>query len=349
VSLAVRGGALAAAWYDTRDGNAEIYARKFALSDIRGSGDLRLTTTTPDSYEPDIVALGDGFAVAWYEKDREGHLAAQFGIWSDDGESIHAGLVSPTPLNTRNPVLVAADGRIFIAWIESDAAGHEHVWARWLSDEGAALGDPLLVRRVGATTWNLNAAIDPAGVAYLVFDAESGTRAEEIFAARIAERTVSIRQISADDGFASKYPDIAFVGDCMAVTWFDNRYGNNEVFFGVTGDSSYGNLERDALRVTVSDGDSIGAYITAGTDEFGLVWSDDEGGHYDVYFQVFDIEGRPRSEARRLSFGTLESLIPAVQSLPPGYAIVWNEVAGSEGGYHDESTGSEILFAFVGP
>ena len=82
VSLASWGDSvLALAWYDTRDGNAEIYVRF-----IEGAGrpidtDHRLTHTSDESYEPDIVALDGGVAIAWYEKSRSEALRARVCAW----------------------------------------------------------------------------------------------------------------------------------------------------------------------------------------------------------------------------------------------------------------------------
>src|SRR5262245_13636310 len=81
VSLAAWSDGLAIAWYDTRNGNAEVYVRTLD-GDGRDTGpELRLTTTDTESYEADIAPLPGAFAVAWYEKATDGAMRAQLGVW----------------------------------------------------------------------------------------------------------------------------------------------------------------------------------------------------------------------------------------------------------------------------
>src|SRR5262245_64016764 len=63
VSLAAWSDGLALAWYDTRDGNAEIYVRSLDAEGRESGPELRLTTTAAASYEADIAPLPDGFAI----------------------------------------------------------------------------------------------------------------------------------------------------------------------------------------------------------------------------------------------------------------------------------------------
>ena len=71
VSLATRADGFVVAWYDTRDGNAEVYVRYLDDAGRPVGSDRRLTSTGDQSYEPEIAALADGIAIAWYEKSRE--------------------------------------------------------------------------------------------------------------------------------------------------------------------------------------------------------------------------------------------------------------------------------------
>ena len=59
VSLAVWDDGLAVAWYDTRDGNAEVYVRRLDADGRKAGPELRLTTTEAESYEADIAPFTD--------------------------------------------------------------------------------------------------------------------------------------------------------------------------------------------------------------------------------------------------------------------------------------------------
>ncbi len=65
-TLATLPDGFAAAWYDTRDGNAEIYLRFLDRSGRPLGSELRLTDNPELSYEADIGLVDGSLAVAWY-------------------------------------------------------------------------------------------------------------------------------------------------------------------------------------------------------------------------------------------------------------------------------------------
>ena len=127
-ALTTTGDGFVAAWYDVRDGNGELYLRRI---DARGEpvgAEMRLTRHSAESYEPSLDAFDDGrLAIAWYDKDASGALAARVGVWTPDGANVWT---RPLPAPSRNPVLAVSDGTIVIAWVQQDAAAAdaEDVW-----------------------------------------------------------------------------------------------------------------------------------------------------------------------------------------------------------------------------
>ena len=80
-ALATGESGFAVAWYDTRDGNAEIYFRLLDANRRPVGAEHRLTQSPEASYEPSIDRLGDAFAVAWYEQAESGRPTAMLGAW----------------------------------------------------------------------------------------------------------------------------------------------------------------------------------------------------------------------------------------------------------------------------
>ena len=229
----------AVAWHDTRDGHPEIYAR---LLDVSGhpTGPPRRLTDTPNlSYEPQLADAGvSELVVAWYAVSPSGASVTHVGAWNLEGDASPRWvrtLSDPTRLG-RN-VIARVDGhRLFCAWIEKSEDNREAaVWAQWLDLDLA--GQPLAPAKrladAGPTTWNVNAAIDGDGRAWVVFDATAGTRTDEIFLVGTDVTSGSPVRLTGDDGVASKYPDLAFSAGTAALTWFDERDGNEEVYLAV--------------------------------------------------------------------------------------------------------------------
>ena len=231
----------------------------------------------------------------------------------------------------RNPVVLPSGDGVFVAWLDRGPTG-AHVWGRSFDANGDALIEPTKIAEAGATTWNLNADRDGEGQIWLVFDAASKTRAAEIYLARLFDSGASLGiestvRVTGDDGAASAFPDIAVGKETLALTWFDERDGNNEVYLYTGPHSTLGEepVDDSAFRVTYGEGDSIGAYVAWNGAGYGLAWSDFESGSYDIFFRPFSKLGAPRGTARRMTRNSTASLIPAIQPHGKGFALVWNE------------------------
>jgi len=342
-SMAVLRDGFAVAWYDDRNGNPEIYMRLLDANGHPRSREYRLTNDPELSYEADISATPDGdLAIAWYERLLNGDLRARLGLFTETGEPRWTKIVSSPGRNGRNAVVRSQQNELFTAWIEDD-----DVFAQWWSIDGKALTSPRRLAAAGKTTWNLNATLDSEGIAWVVFDAKAGTRSDELFLARASRNNTEIVRVTSDDGFASKYPDLALNADRAALTWFDERDGNQEVYFfaGSRGELVE-NMERRSRRVTNTAGESIGAYIAWNGNRVGLAWCDKTPGQHEIYFETFDAMGLPLQEPQRLTYTRTESLIPAIKAIAGTFALVWNEYA-PKGPGHTTGARSEILFAYA--
>ena len=343
-ALAPDADGFAVAWYDTRDGNAEIYLR---LLDSTGhpSGPERRLTETPDaSYEASIQRLGDSFIIAWYEQTTEGRQTAMLGAWTRDGSRKWTQAIAP---GSRNPVIRAGGHTIVAAWIQAEDDGTENVWLGSWGEDGKEQGPRTQVGAVSKTTWNLNLDLN-GPEAWVVFDAATSTRSNELYVARVD--TAGVRgpeRVTRDDGATSKYPDVAFDGEGrVALTWYDMRDGNDEVylFVGRIADLQ-GELDDRARRITTTEGESIGAYVAWNAGRVGLAWSDKTPGAHEVYFQSFDNAGMPLGSVERVTRSETWSLVPAIQPWRKGFALAWTEYRPASSDIHD-GTG-EVAFTVV--
>jgi hypothetical protein len=341
-SLATLPDGFAVAWYDDRDGNPEIY---FRLINARGrpkGPEHRITNDPEFSYEPDIVAVENKLAIAWYERSVNGSRHTKLGMWSPSGEQQWAITVSSR--NARNILVRSYGQKLFCAWIEDDTPDRSAVWGGWWDLRGKALAPARRLAPASRTTWNLNAAVGQDGAMWVVFDAKVNTRSDELFLVREPDTGAEqVAHLSSDDGHSSKYPDLALNADAAALTWFDERDGNKEVylFAGRASELSAGS-EEHARRITKTPGESIGSYVAWNGARIGLAWCDNTAAQHEIYFQPFDISGVPLHDAVRITHSSNESLIPAIKSWLDRFVLVWNEYV-PRGPGHTPGGRSEIV------
>lgn len=332
-ALATDESGFAVTWYDTRDGNAEIYLRLLDASGRPAGAEHRLTQSPEASYEASIERLGDAFAIAWYEQAESGRPTAMLGAWGRDGVGKWVTVVAD---DARNPVIRTDGKTIVCAWIQADADGHEAVWLGAWDVNGQRSRAPARVGAASKNTWNLN--LDVRGSdAWVVFDAATSTRTSELFIGHVGPSGVSLAPLTRDDGAASKYPDLATDGEGrVALTWYDMRDGNDEIYLYVGRASDLdGEIDDRARRITTTDGESIGAYVTWNNGRVGLAWSDKTPGAHEIYFQTFDGGGMPLESARRLTRTNAWSLVPAIRPWRNGFALAWTEYLPASGEAHD--------------
>jgi len=354
-ALAATDTGFIASWYDTRDGNGEIYVRTVDGEGQPRGSETRLTSNPAESYEPSIAAFTGGrVAVGWYDKAADGTLTAKVGLWTAAGMNVWTNTL---PGGGRNPVLSVDRGQIVVAWIRPAVAGDgEEVWTAYWNDAGELIGMPRRIGMAHRTTWNVNLDVDDAGIAWVVWDAVWQTRASELFLARVTRDSlppeggshadVSVTRLTSDDGHESKYPDVAIRANDAALTWFDARDGNTEVylFAGPAGELT-SQLDDRAQRVTDTRGESIGAYLAWNGPRIGLAWCDDTVGQHEIYFQAFDRRGRAVAASRRVTDNSMSSLIPAIEPWRNGFALAWSEFVPATPGGHGGR--SEIAFVLV--
>ena len=353
-SLATFGDGLAVAWYDTRDGHGELYEQALD-ADARPYGEaVRLTTGRRDAYEPDIHAVegtgtGDGFVIAWYEKSDQGTFEPRLGFWSRNGAARWIKTLAP---HGRNTVARVHGELVFAAWVDDEVAPAAGLWTGWWNVHGETVVAPRRVADAGTTTYNLNAALRTGDgghglpVAFVVFDAIVRTKAEELYVVEDDGARAQVTRLTPDDGFASTYPDLALSGPRTALTWFDAKDGNEEVYLSVGTLQTL--LRPDALiasRITNTKGHSIGAYTAWNGDRLGLAWCDDTEAQPEVYFAEFSAAGTRRGEVQRLSNTLADSLIPAIHPWRSGFAVTWNEYQGTGG--HDGQGRSQVMLKLL--
>lgn len=324
VSLLTRAADLVMAWHGGSGAHSVV---QLQFLDARGKPTrppVVVSDGSRDAYEPDLQAFGDELLLGWYEKDDGGALQARVALLDRDGARRWERVLSGSGRNGRNTVVREVGGQIVTAWIESGTDVPPAIWTARLDANGTSLGVPRRAADASADTWNLNADADSSAL-YLVYDARLGTRAKEVQLLRIGAVDIAARTLTADDGWASVYPDLALQDGRAALSWCDDRDGNPEVYLavGLLQDWLEG-VTPQARRVTDSSGASMGTYLAWSGRDIAVVWSEQTHDGFAIELQRFDALGKPGRRGT-LSSGTAQSLTPAIRGWHDGFALAWND------------------------
>lgn len=327
VSLATGNQHSALAWHGGSAAHDVIYLQVLNQRG-RAIGEPRpITRGQSAAYEPDLQSFADGWLLSWYEQHpTEKTLIAWLAALDGAGELRWKQALSAPGSDGRSPVVRSSGAQIHVAWIETHAGEAPAVWIASFDHAGRRLAGPIRAADASTDTWNLNAAVDAAGNFHVVYDATLGTQGKELQLLRIAGDEVKQRRLSADDGHASVYPDIALSTDQAALTWFDSRDGNEEIYL-YTGALAtlFSDGDIAGQRITQTPGASSGAYLAWNGSRLGLAWCDNISNQNEIFFATFDSGGKPLVAARQLTRTAAQSAIPSIRPWGSGFAIAWNE------------------------
>jgi hypothetical protein len=345
VSLSVEGGQAALAWHGSRGGR-DVIALRWLDPEARGRGNEAVVTDGARyAYEPDLLLL-DGYPVlAWYEKADDGALTAWLARLGSDGKVAWRRSLSGEGGKARNAIVRRVPEGLAAAWIEAGRpSAPPGVWTQLFTPDGRPITTPRRLLNAGRSTWNLNGAVDASGELLLTYDAPGGAIGQELQLVAVRGEAVRRWQLTPDDGKASLYPDIAISSRGQAaVTWFDERDGNTEIYLGVLplADLLAGK-PLPARRLTRTPASSIGAYLTWNGDRLAVAWCDAQPGQQELFVQFFRPDGTPSSNVRRLTRTVAASSIPSLRASGRGFLLGWSEYVLTRAS-HDPTTGSAAM------
>jgi hypothetical protein len=229
----------------------------------------------------------------------------------------------------------------------SAAAATSTLWAAWLDASGNFLHSPYAVATASTTTWNLNAEVLPDNRVAIVYDAAYETAESELYLAITSGEDSIVNRLSEDDNHDSKYPDIAVRDDAIALTWFDVKDGNEEIYLTQFPLAQAGNIAVDpqAARVTNTVGESTGAYLAWNDAVLGLAWNDNSGGQHEILLRTFAPDLTPLAAQRQLTDTASASMIPSIEATALCFVLAWNEVEPGQGSHGGDigATRSEVV------
>ncbi len=282
-SMVWTGSEYGLSWYDTRDGNYEVYFTRLAPEGTKVGPDVRVTSDGGESLKPDLAWSGSEYGVSWHD-NRDGNREVYFARLSPTG--LEAGSdtrITNDDAPSYDTALAWSGTEYAVTWYDHRTVDAEIYFCR-ISEAATKVGPDVRLTN------------DPAQQGYsdLVWTgSEYGVAWEddridpyvnfEIYLARVSAAGAKIgteTRITVDPEF-SRSLSLVWTGSEFGVGWTDYRNGSWEIYFRRISASGTA-LETDT-RVSDLGADSEWPALAWTGSVFGLVWSDMRGGDHDIY------------------------------------------------------------------
>ena len=145
---------------------------------------------------------------------------------------------------------------------------------------------------------------------------DKGSRYEQIVLSNGTNST-----ILANTSQVSGYPDVSVSGDNVYVVWSNGTNGKAEIYFSKSTDR--GKSFTFPENLSNNNGDSAGVHIAVSGENVYVVWSDDTGGNYHIYYRQSLNNGTKFGNTTDLSIGGVESKNPQISAFRNSVNIAW--------------------------
>ena len=294
-------GNVHAVWYDSRDGNAEIYYKMFDGS--TWSADLRLTVDASTSDYPSVAAYGDRVVhVVWHDS-RDGnfeiyHKKFDGTSWSADERLTYASNTSWNPC-----VAVGPDSSVHVVWHDTRDGYTEIYYKKY---DGVSWGPDTRLTVSIQISSNPCVAVDDSGHVHVVWDDMRAGNFDIYYKKHDGTSWGPDTKLTSEPETAQR-PCIAAGHDGrLHVVWEDYRDGNYEIYYKEF-DGTWEADERLTSYAGVSERPSI---VVAYDGDPHVVWHDTRASAYLVFYK--ERVGGVWSPDRQLSFGPGDSKSPSI-------------------------------------
>lgn len=318
VSVSVSGSVVHLVWLDYRDGNAEIYYKRSTDDGVNWETDLRLTNNTFDSQSPSLSVSVQHLHTVWYD-NRDGNYEIYYKRSTDGGVSWGA----DTRLTNNSgqswyPSVSISGSSVHVVWYDG-RDGNDEIYYKRSTDGGVNWGADTRLTNNAALSQRPSVAATGTDVHVLWTDFRDGSDAEIYFKRSTDGGANWETDIRLTNSIGNSYnPSVTVSGSALHIVWYDNRDGNQEIYYKRSTDRGI-NWGSDT-RLTINiPGISYLPSVAVSGSAVHVVWTDDRNSNYEIYYKQ-DPVGNPTGIIN------INSEIPDQFSLMQNYPNPFNPV-----------------------
>lgn len=308
-------------WYDSRDGNPEIYYKRSTDNGYFWLPDIRLTNNPYHSTNPSVALSGSSINVVWQD-DRDLNWEIYYKN-STDGINWGAGMrLTQDTGYSQYPAIDAYGLFVHVVW-EDDRNGDLDIYYIHSTDGGTTFGNAVkLTPGLSDQTFS-SIAVNGSTVHLAWCDDRDGN--EQIYYKKSTNNGINwgadVRLTN--HSFLSGIPSISVSGSNVHIVWYDNRNGNWEIYNKRSTNSGVNWLSD--VRLTNNIYQSLYPSVTVSGLNVHVVWMDNRDGNEEIYYKSSTDYGANWGTGIRLTNNTATSNFPYIAAYGQFVHVVWED------------------------
>ena len=233
----------------------EVYYTRSTDGGATWDSIMRLTSDSADyAWQPAVAAAGANVHVAWYDgRNGPAYPAEIYYTRSTDGGATWGSdvrLTNSAPASEWASIAATGD-RVHVVWSDTRDAGTNEIYYKCSDDNGATWpaspgGDTRLTSPDSEPSCFPSIAVAGASVHVVWCDRRDGASGDEVYYKCSDDGGTTWSndtRLSVNDNQQSRHPSIAVADPGLHVAWYDNRDGNDEIYYKRNPTGNVGTME----------------------------------------------------------------------------------------------------------
>ncbi|MFH1050345.1 MAG: T9SS type A sorting domain-containing protein [bacterium] len=344
-SIDAEGNFVHVVWYDTRDGNMEIYYKRSTDQGLTWGNDIRLTNDTAQSKNPGIALSGNNLYLIFddtRDSNREIYFKKSTDYGNTWGEDVRLTFDTST---SWAPSIEVNESNIHVVWADKRGGAIGNIFYKKSSDGGVTWSDDKALTNDPADSYNVSTSVFESNI-YVVWNDTRSYSLGDIFYISSSDAGESwTKEMNITASFTTSwFPTIMSNGSDLYLIWSDSRAGGVELYYMHSTDK--GDSWEEEMRLTNANYYSQWASLAVNCSNLYLVWQDSRSGNEEIYYKFSTDNGKTWSDDLLLSdnIATM-SLRPNIVISDSIIHVIWTDMRDNPNGeiyYKRNPTGNIV-------